>query len=65
MVASAVSQVLLWVLVAFGVFVVVRLIRSWLIAGQRWGGDPPSPPAADLDEDVRQADRLPQDHEGR
>jgi hypothetical protein len=40
-----------------------RLWRSWKAAGTRWGGGSPSVPTvgippADLDEDVRQADRL-------
>ena len=53
-------------LIVLGIFTIVHLIRSWKIAGRRWGGGSPSVPTitpADLDEDVRQADHLRQDRD--
>ena len=67
-VIAAATQILFWALIAFGVFVIARLVRSWIIAGQRWGGGTPGRPRlppADLDEDVKQADQLREDREGR
>lgn len=57
------------VLIAFAVFVVRRLWRSWKDAGTRWGGGSPKFPRVgepdELGEDVRQADRLREDRADR
>jgi hypothetical protein len=53
------SLVLLVALLAFAVFVLTRLLRSWFEAGRRWGGHGPD------DLDAGGMDDRREDREGR